>query len=60
MTGSQSMTFSPSKVTMSRNTPCIEGWCGPMFSTIGSVLVSIVVIDDYVPWCAGDRAKVDE
>src|SRR5262249_32257161 len=26
-------TFSPSSLRMTRNTPCVDGCCGPMFST---------------------------
>jgi hypothetical protein len=44
--GSQSITFSPSKVTINRNTPCIDGCCGPIFITMGSVFVSKIAIFD--------------
>src|SRR5262252_2929620 len=27
------MTFSPSSLRMTRSTPCVDGCCGPMFST---------------------------
>src|SRR5690554_5601227 len=34
---------SPSMTTRSRNTPCVEGCCGPMFRTNGSVGVVTLV-----------------
>src|SRR5919198_6727583 len=30
MIGFRSWTTSPSRVTSSRSTPCVAGWCGPM------------------------------
>src|SRR3989304_3019852 len=30
---------SPSRITRSRNTPCVDGCCGPMLTTNGSVLI---------------------
>src|SRR5579872_1103080 len=37
MTGVQLTTVSPSRVSTSRSTPCVEGCCGPMFRTISSL-----------------------
>ena len=44
MTGSQSTTSSPSRVTTSLSTPCMDGWWGPKFTTMGSVWVSSCVM----------------
>ena len=37
MIGLRSRTTSPSSVTSSRSTPCVAGWCGPMFRVSSSV-----------------------
>src|SRR6266581_2099851 len=37
MTTSQSTTFSPSRRSTTRSTPCVLGCCGPMLSTSSSV-----------------------
>ena len=34
MCGTMSTTFSPSTHSTMRKTPCVEGCCGPMFSSI--------------------------
>src|SRR5215213_1244436 len=37
MMGSQWTTRSPSRVSLSRSTPCVAGCCGPMLSTMSVV-----------------------
>src|SRR5215204_3635040 len=37
MIGRRSLTTSPSRSTTSRSTPCVAGWCGPIFTVITSV-----------------------
>src|SRR5689334_22465493 len=37
MSASASRTISPSSLSRTRSTPCVLGWCGPMFSSIHSV-----------------------
>ena len=36
MIGLQSRTTSPSSLTISRSTPCVAGWCGPMLTVSSS------------------------
>ena len=38
MTGRTSVTVSPSSSSTSRSTPCVDGCCGPMLTTIFSLL----------------------
>src|SRR3990172_4523566 len=40
MTISASVMRSPSSVTRKRKTPCVDGCCGPMLTTSGSVLTA--------------------
>jgi hypothetical protein len=47
MSASRPTTTSPSRVTISRSTPCVEGWLGPKLTVIrsspsgGSILLGV-------------------
>src|ERR1035438_5016089 len=52
MTQSVPSTFSPSSLRMTRNTPCVEGCCGPMLRTnsvesrnVASGMMSLTAFD---------------
>src|SRR5580704_12281802 len=53
MTGSALTTISPSISRITRNTPCVEGCCGPILRTMvcaGPIGVSTVVVIGVLRW----------
>src|ERR1700735_1515760 len=54
MSGFAVSTVSPSSSRITRSTPCVDGCCGPMFSTIGCTGPDIVSITPVVERISSD------